>query len=244
MHPVDMSNALAMPHAALETDKARSPLARRGRLGEGFYCAALHKPFQMAVKRAIDVTVSATAILFLLPFLLAIAAAIKLENRGPVFFRQTRWGRGGKQISIYKFRSMRTDLCDQSGVAQTKENDPRVTRVGAFLRRTNIDELPQLINILKGDMSLVGPRCHVPGMLAAGRLYEDLVDGYHLRHMVRPGLTGLAQSRGLRGPTDREDLSRARVAADLEYIESFSIGLDLRILYDTFVTEIRGGTGF
>lgn len=206
--------------------------------------AALRKPGHFAAKRGLDIGISAFALLFLLPFFLAIAAMIIYENRGPVFFSQLRWGKGGKLIRIYKFRSMRTDLCDASGVAQTRENDPRVTRIGAFLRRTNLDELPQLINILKGDMSLVGPRCHVPGMLAAGVRYEELVEDYHLRHLVRPGLTGLAQVTGFRGPTDREEAARGRFSADLEYVRNFSILADLRILVRTVVNEIRGGTGF
>lgn len=211
---------------------------------ESWIHAALDKPLQFGLKRAMDITISGLALIVLLPFFAAIAAMIVYENRGPVFFSQIRWGKGGKLIRIYKFRSMRTDMCDVSGVAQTTENDPRVTRIGAFLRKTNLDELPQLINILKGDMSLVGPRCHVPGMLAAGRLYEDLVGEYHLRHLVRPGLTGLAQVSGFRGPTDREEAARGRVSCDLEYIRSFSILADIRILVRTVVNEIRGGTGF
>lgn len=211
---------------------------------ESWIHAALRKPVQFALKRAIDVTVSGLALVLLLPFFAAIAAMIYYENRGPVFFSQVRWGRGGTLIRIYKFRSMRADLCDESGVTQTKENDPRVTRIGAFLRRTNLDELPQLINILKGDMSLVGPRCHVPGMLAAGMLYEDLVGEYHLRHLVRPGLTGLAQASGFRGPTDREDAARGRISHDIDYIRNFSIVSDIKILWRTVVMEFRGGTGF
>lgn len=206
--------------------------------------AALNKPAQFALKRAFDVTVSGMALVVLLPFFLVIAAMISLEDRGPIFFSQLRWGRGGKLIRVYKFRSMRIDMCDETGVAQTKENDPRVTRVGAFLRKTNLDELPQLFNILKGDMSVIGPRCHVPGMLAAGRLYEDLVSEYHIRHLVRPGLTGLAQVNGLRGPTDREDLARSRIAYDVEYIRNFSLMMDMQIFVRTIVKEIRGGTGF
>ena len=211
---------------------------------ESWIHTALQKPVQFALKRIVDIVISGSVLALLLPFFVAIAVMIVYENRGPVFFSQLRWGKGGKLIRIYKFRSMRTDMCDETGVAQTKENDPRVTRIGAFLRKTNLDELPQLISILKGDMSLVGPRCHVPGMLAAGQLYEDLVEEYHLRHLVRPGLTGLAQVSGFRGPTDREDLARGRVSHDLDYIRNFSIVSDMRILARTVVNEIRGGTGF
>ncbi|MGV3551467.1 sugar transferase [Rhizobium sp.] len=206
--------------------------------------AALQKPLNFAAKRIVDIAVSGLALLVLLPLFLAIAAAIKWESKGPVFFMQNRWGRGGSMIRIFKFRSMRDDLGDATGVAQTRKNDPRVTRIGAMLRKTNLDELPQLINILLGDMSLVGPRCHVPGMLAAGMLYEDLVKDYHIRHLVRPGLTGLAQYRGYRGPTDREDLARARFSSDIEYIKTFNIWMDMKILVGTLVKEVRGGTGF
>ena len=206
--------------------------------------AALQKPLDFAAKRLVDIFVSALALLVLMPFFLAIAAAIRWESKGPVFFMQNRWGRGGRMIRIFKFRSMRDDLGDATGIAQTRENDPRVTRVGAMLRKTNLDELPQLINILLGDMSLVGPRCHVPGMLAGGVLYEELVKDYHIRHLVRPGLTGLAQYRGFRGPTDREDLAKARFASDVEYIRRFNVWMDIKILVGTLVKEIRGGTGF
>jgi lipopolysaccharide/colanic/teichoic acid biosynthesis glycosyltransferase len=205
---------------------------------------ALDRPVQLAMKRGFDIMVSGLALAVLLPLFAVVAALIVYENRGPVFFSQMRWGRGGKLIRIYKFRSMRTDQCDVTGVAQTKENDPRVTRIGALLRKTNLDELPQLINIFKGDMSLVGPRCHVPGMLAAGLPYEELVSEYHLRHMVRPGLTGLAQVNGYRGPTDREEAARGRIAYDLEYIRSFTFWSDIKILFRTVANEIRGGTGF
>jgi lipopolysaccharide/colanic/teichoic acid biosynthesis glycosyltransferase len=129
-------------------------------------------------------------------------------------------------------------------VNQTIKGDPRITKVGAFLRRTNLDELPQIYNVLRGDMSLVGPRCHAIGMLAGGVLYEELVPEYHDRHSMRPGLTGLAQMRGLRGPTDKPAKARARIASDLRYVENFSLLLDVKILIWTIVNEMRGGQGF
>ncbi|WP_306410496.1 sugar transferase [Ectorhizobium quercum] len=205
---------------------------------------APRKAIQFAMKRAFDIAASGATLLMLLPLFLTVAALIKLDSPGPVFFSQTRWGKDGKKIRVFKFRSMRTDLCDVTGVAQTVQNDPRVTRVGAVLRRTNIDELPQLLNVLKGDMSLVGPRCHAIGMLAAGIPYEELVPDYHRRHVVRPGLTGLAQMRGLRGPTDRPGKARARIACDLHYVENFSFWLDMRIIFGTIVSELKGGKGF
>ncbi len=199
---------------------------------------------QLIAKRLVDIAGSVTALLVLAPLFLVLALLIRLDSPGPVFFRQTRWGRDGSKIRVYKFRSMRSDLGDPTGVAQTVRNDPRVTRIGATLRRTNLDELPQLINVLKGDMSLVGPRCHAVNMLAAGRLYEDLVPEYHARHAMRPGITGLAQMRGLRGPTDRADKARARIACDIYYVRNFSLWLDFKIIAGTIVSELRGGTGF
>lgn len=244
MHSADIRSAIA-----ISADGRQHTLPVKGvvlpeAIDRDWKDAALQKPLNFAAKRILDIVVSALALIVLLPFFLAIAAAIKWESRGPVFFLQNRWGRGGRMIRIFKFRSMRTELSDVTGVAQTRRNDPRVTRIGAILRKTNLDELPQLINILLGDMSLVGPRCHVPGMLAGGMLYEELVKDYHIRHLVRPGLTGLAQLRGYRGPTDREDLARARFASDLEYIRDFNIWLDVKILVGTLIKEIRGGTGF
>lgn len=244
MHSADVGSAIAIS----ANGRQQTLPAKVGVLPEvgdrDWKDAALQKPLNFAAKRVLDIAVSATALLFLLPVFLIIAAAIKWESKGPVFFTQNRWGRGGRLIRIFKFRSMRMDLCDASGVAQTRRDDPRVTRIGAMLRKTNLDELPQLINILIGDMSLVGPRCHVPGMLAGGMLYEELVKDYHIRHLVRPGLTGLAQYRGFRGPTDREDLARARFTSDVEYIRTFNIWMDIKILVGTFIKEVRGGTGF
>jgi lipopolysaccharide/colanic/teichoic acid biosynthesis glycosyltransferase len=201
-------------------------------------------PVQLWVKRAIDIVVSTVALLVLLPALLVIAALIKIDSPGPIFFRQQRWGLNGRKIEVLKFRSMRVENCDLSGVNQTVENDPRLTRIGIILRKTNIDELPQLLNVLRADMSLVGPRCHAINMLAAGRLYEELVPEYHRRHAVRPGITGLAQLRGLRGPTVRPSKARARILSDLHYIEHYSLWLDIRIIFGTLLTELRGGSGF
>ncbi|WP_244656329.1 MULTISPECIES: sugar transferase [Rhizobium] len=203
-----------------------------------------YSPVQLATKRSLDVFIAASILLALAPVLLLIALLIRLDSPGPALFTQVRWGQNCRRIRIYKFRSMRADAGDASGVAQTVENDPRLTRIGAFIRKTNIDELPQLLNVLRGDMSLVGPRCHAVGMLAAGVRYEDLVPHYHDRHAVKPGLTGLAQMRGLRGPTDRPGKARARIASDLYYIENFSIRLDLWIMFGTVISELKGGKGF
>jgi polysaccharide biosynthesis protein PslA len=197
-----------------------------------------------AIKRAADIVGSALAILILSPLLIATALVIKLTSRGPVFFAQRRWGKGNVPFRMYKFRSMYVDLQDVSGIAQTVHNDPRVTPVGRFIRRFSIDELPQLFNILKGDMSIVGPRAHVPGMHAAGIRYEDLVPHYFARHAVRPGLTGLAQVRGLRGEVADEAHAFGRVAADLEYIRSFSLWSDLKIMFWTIPAVLTGRAAF
>jgi polysaccharide biosynthesis protein PslA len=199
---------------------------------------------QLVLKRSFDIIAAISAIIVLAPILLVVAALIKMDSRGPVLFKQTRWGKNCRAIKVYKFRSMRTDMQDVSGVAQTVKNDPRITRIGAFLRRSNIDELPQLLNVLKGDMSVVGPRCHAIGMRAGGMLYEELVPEYHHRHAMRPGITGLAQMRGLRGPTDRPAKARARIASDLHYVEKFSLLMDIRIIIGTLVSELSGGKGF
>ena len=203
----------------------------------------MHRTIQFTAKRAVDIAASGASLVALAPVLLMIAAAIKLESRGPALFRQHRTGLNGQLFGILKFRSMYTDLGDPTGVAQTVDDDRRITRTGRLLRRTNLDELPQLWNVLVGDMSLVGPRPHVPGMLAAGKPYEELVEGYEHRHMMRPGLTGLAQCRGLRGPTHNRWKAIRRIACDIEYVKNFSLLLDAKIIVRTIVNEFGGGTG-
>lgn len=202
------------------------------------------KPVQLALKRGMDIVASAAALIVLSPLLLAIAVAIRLTSPGPAVFSQLRWGRDCHKIRVFKFRSMYADLSDKTGVEQTRTGDHRITPLGAVLRKTNLDELPQLFNVLRGDMSLVGPRPHAIGMKAAGVLYEDLVADYHKRHRVRPGITGLAQMRGLRGPTILASKARARAAADLLYVENYSLVLDIRIIVGTLRNEVFGGTGF
>lgn len=202
------------------------------------------RKIDFALKRVFDLVISGLALIILAPVLIVIALLIRLESKGSPLFTQRRWGRNCATIKIYKFRSMRNDAGDPTGVLQTVKNDPRITRVGAFLRRTNLDELPQLFNVLRGDMSLVGPRCHAIGMLACGVLYEELVPEYHRRHVVRPGLTGLAQMRGLRGPTDRASKARARIHADLHYCENFTFAFDVMIILGTIRSELTRGQGF
>ncbi len=194
-------------------------------------------------KRLLDVFAATSALIILAPFLLAVALAIRLTSNGPIVFRQQRYGLGGATFEILKFRTMYHDRSDAAGVIQAKANDSRVTPLGAWLRRTNIDELPQLINVLRGEMSLVGPRPHVRGMLAGGVPYEVLVPHYFDRCGTLPGLTGLAQVTGLRGSTRDARLAIDRIECDLAYIRNRSFFLDVRILFHTLFNECVRSSG-
>jgi len=177
-------------------------------------------------KRALDIAGAVFGLAFLAPLLVAAALAIRLESRGPILFRQRRGGAGGRPFEILKFRTMSV-LEDGDAIAHAKRGDLRITRVGSFLRRSSIDELPQLINVLRGEMSLVGPRPHA---LAHDRYYAPLVPGYHQRFDVKPGLTGLAQITGHRGDIADVAAMADRVKADLSYIETWSLQADCKIL--------------
>lgn len=186
-----------------------------------------------AVKRGFDLVIAALALLALLPLLALTALAILVEDGRPVLFVQMRLGRGNRFFRIYKFRSMRRKCRDSTGYQSTGRTDPRVTRVGRIIRRTSIDELPQLVNVLRGEMSLVGPRPHAIGSQAGAKLFWEVDQRYWLRHALKPGMTGLAQVRGWRGATESEtDLAR-RLAADLEYLNGWSLWRDIRILVAT-----------
>jgi exopolysaccharide biosynthesis polyprenyl glycosylphosphotransferase len=202
------------------------------------YRGALSEPSSSGFKRFFDVAAASIALLFFAPLFGAIALAIKLTSAGPVFFTQHRYGHRNHRFRIYKFRTMYTHLSDRLGVKQTVADDPRVTLIGRILRQTSLDELPQLINVILGDMSLVGPRPHVPGMQAASTLYESLVPYYFQRHTIRPGITGLAQVSGCRGSTANAEAAISRVDYDLEYIEHWSLWLDLKIIWWTVKREL------
>ncbi len=206
--------------------------------------APVPRPGYRKLKRTLDIFGAGIGLILLLPLMLAISIAIKATSRGPVIFRQERHGLNGDVFTIFKFRSMYTHLGDGTGVCQTVCGDPRITRVGSFLRKSNFDELPQLLNVLKGDMSLVGPRPHVPGMLAAGMAYEDFDARYMSRHQVRPGITGLAQVSGCRGETTNPVSARKRLEYDLEYLEKQSLALDLKIIAQTVSREFFHGNGY
>ncbi|HVY20037.1 MAG TPA: undecaprenyl-phosphate glucose phosphotransferase [Bauldia sp.] len=182
------------------------------------------------LKRAFDLAVGTLALLLLSPLMLATAVAIRLESRGPVFFRQKRYGFNNEVIDVWKFRSMYHEFADPLARKVVTKNDARVTRVGKFIRRTSIDELPQLFNVLRGDLSLVGPRPHAVNAHTSERLFEQVVDGYFARHRVRPGVTGWAQINGWRGEIDTPEKIRRRVEFDLDYIENWSVLFDVKIL--------------
>lgn len=201
------------------------------------------RSISLTAKRVLDIAGSVMALVFLLPLIIAAAIAVRLDSVGPVFFRQTREGLNGSAFQAFKFRTMRLDAGDASGIVHTVRGDSRVTRVGRFLRRTSIDELPQLLNVLRGEMSLVGPRPHVPGMLVGKQAYRALVPYYDHRLTMLPGITGWAQANGLRGDATDPARARARIDHDLAYIQNFSFWLDLRILLLTIRHEFLGGTG-
>jgi len=204
---------------------------------------AIGRRFNFTLKRALDLAGAASLIVVTGPVLLGIAAAVRLTTSGPALFRQDRVGRSGRLFKVLKFRTMYVDQGDHSGVAQTVAADPRVTRIGRFLRRSSLDELPQLFNVLRGDMSLVGPRPQVQGQLAAGMAYSAVIPYYDLRHVVKPGITGWAQVNGFRGPTDTIAKARGRVDHDLAYIQNFSVVLDIKILLLTVWREFVTGSG-
>lgn len=186
------------------------------------------------MKRGFDVALVLAVLPFLAIPMALVALAIKLESPGPVLFRQVRIGRGNRPFHILKFRSMRVELCDAQGNRSAGRDDDRITRVGNFIRKTSIDELPQILNVLIGNMSIVGPRPHAVGSRAENLLFWDIDDRYFHRHAVKPGLTGLAQIRGFRGATEvREDLSN-RLQADLEYRANWSLLNDIMIILATF----------
>jgi putative colanic acid biosynthesis UDP-glucose lipid carrier transferase len=187
------------------------------------------------VKRASDILLSATILVLISPIMLAIAIGVKLGSPGPVLFKQRRYGLDGREIIVYKFRSM-TVSEDGDVVKQATKNDARVTPFGGFLRRTSLDELPQFINVLQGRMSVVGPRPHA---VAHNEMYRKLIKGYMIRHKVKPGITGLAQVNGLRGETETVEKMRARIEYDLAYLRSWSLQLDLQIVVKTIFVVLK-----
>ncbi len=182
-----------------------------------------------AIKRIMDIVISSGLLIALSPVLIGVAIAVKLSSPGPIVFRQKRYGVGGKEIDVYKFRSMRVEPPSDQ-VKQATQNDNRITRVGKFIRKSSLDELPQFVNVLQGSMSIVGPRPHA---VQHNELYRKLIPGYMLRHKVKPGITGWAQVNGLRGETETIDKMRRRIQYDLVYISHWSVSFDIRIILRT-----------
>lgn len=187
-------------------------------------------------KRAFDIFFSIIGIIVFSPVMIATAIAIKLDSPGPVIFKQLRHGFNNESVEVYKFRSMYSDRCDPTARNAVVKNDPRVTRVGRFIRKASIDELPQFFNVLSGQLSLVGPRPHAVYAQTHNRLYNEVVEGYFARHKVKPGVTGWAQINGWRGEIDSDEKIKMRTEFDLYYIENWSLWFDLKIL---FLTPIR-----
>jgi Undecaprenyl-phosphate glucose phosphotransferase len=212
---------------------ARRPLVM---LGEMPVMTLFERPISgvdAAVKSLEDKILTVLILALIWPLLILIAIAIKLDSPGPVFFRQPREGFNNRPFRVYKFRSMYNDHTEVDRIHQVSRDDPRVTRVGRILRRTSMDELPQLLNVLQGDMSLVGPRPHAASTRAGGRLFSEVLASYAARHKVKPGITGWAQVCGWRGETDTEEKLIKRFEHDLYYIENWSLSFDLYILFRT-----------
>ncbi|NOZ33489.1 MAG: undecaprenyl-phosphate glucose phosphotransferase [Alphaproteobacteria bacterium] len=189
--------------------------------------------WDVVLKWVFDKVVAVLALILLAPVMVATAIVVKLDSKGPVFFRQKRHGFNNELIEIFKFRSMYTEMSDEKAAKLVTRNDPRVTPVGRFIRKTSIDELPQLFNVLMGELSIVGPRPHALEAKAANKLYHEAVDGYFARHKVKPGITGWAQINGWRGETDTIEKIMKRVHHDLYYIENWSVLLDIYIVFMT-----------
>lgn len=192
-------------------------------------CETPFKGFDGAAKRMSDIVFSLFILLLIAPVLLAIAIAVKMGSPGPVIFKQRRYGLDGEEILVYKFRSM-TVTEDGGTILQAQKDDKRITPLGAFLRKSSLDELPQFVNVLQGRMSIVGPRPHA---VAHNELYRKLIKGYMVRHKVKPGITGWAQVNGFRGETETLDKMQGRIDFDLDYLRNWSLQLDIRIIFRT-----------
>jgi len=229
---------LPVPVLLLPDQHVESILSRSRPLGREFTIVIQRPPLsqgELALKRALDLVIAAGMLVALSPLFALVAALIRLDSPGPVIFRQRRKGFTGREFSIFKFRTMSV-LEDGSVVTQARRNDPRVTRIGGILRASSIDELPQLVNVLRGQMSIIGPRPHA---IAHDDGYTKLIANYAFRQHVKPGLTGWAQVNGYRGETARVEQMEKRVECDLWYIKNWSFWLDLRILILTGFELLR-----
>lgn len=202
------------------------------------------RDWRWIAKSVEDRLLGALFLMLIAPVMMAIALLIKLDSPGPVLFRQRRYGFNNQLIEVLKFRTMYQEMSDNNAERLTQRNDPRITRVGAFLRRTSLDELPQFLNVLRGDMSIVGPRPHALSAKAGALLYQEAVKYYDARHRMKPGITGWAQVNGWRGETDTLEQIRKRVEHDLFYIEHWSVALDLQIIARTIFGGFTGRNAF
>ncbi|WP_270938569.1 exopolysaccharide biosynthesis polyprenyl glycosylphosphotransferase, partial [Falsiroseomonas oryzae] len=230
-YPVEVRLAPDLAAARLPTD-GQPPMP-------ALLCARPIAGSAALLKTVSDYVLASGALLVAAVPMLLIALAVRLDSPGPVVFRQRRIGFNDQPFDVFKFRTMYAEETDHEARRQVLPGDPRVTRVGAILRRTSLDELPQLFNVLRGEMSFVGPRPHAPGTRAGNRRFEEVVANYAARHRVKPGLTGLAQVRGYRGPTPTEAQILLRVESDLEYIAGWSLWLDFVIILRTLLVVVR-----
>jgi len=213
-----------------------SEVAKVAKFGDRLSFCAIEESihgWDLWLKRAEDLVIASAALVLLAPVMAAAALAIRLDSRGPIFFRQQRTGFNGRTFRLWKFRSMYAEMTDHHARTQTSPDDPRVTRVGRFIRRASIDELPQLFNVLEGTMSIVGPRPHALATKTVGQDLDELVDYYAVRHRVKPGITGWAQVNGFRGELDTVEKLQSRVDYDLYYIDNWTVWLDLKIVLKT-----------
>jgi len=217
------------------TDLIQARVAMVGGIPAVAVCETPFAGWNGVIKRASDILLSLLILALILPALLLIALAIKLESPGPVIFHQRRYGLDGREIIVYKFRSMK--VCEDSDtIIQARKDDPRLTRIGAFLRRTSLDELPQFINVLQGRMSIVGPRPHA---VAHNEMYRKVIKSYMIRHKVKPGITGWAQVNGMRGETETLEKMKARIDYDLDYLRNWALWLDLYIILKTVLVVFK-----
>ncbi|HWA31632.1 MAG TPA: exopolysaccharide biosynthesis polyprenyl glycosylphosphotransferase, partial [Rhizomicrobium sp.] len=228
-----------VPEASVER-YLHLPMRNIGRLRAVEIQRAPLRPVQRAAKRAIDLSIALPCLFLAAPMMLFIALAVRLDSKGPIFFRQRRLGYRGKPFTILKFRTMHV-WEDGGDVSQARKGDARITRLGRMLRQASLDELPQLFNVIKGEMSLVGPRPHA---VAHDHLFAALIGNYELRQHVMPGVTGWAQVHGLRGETATTEMMKTRVEFDLWYARNASLSLDLAILARTVVEVFRGRNAY
>ena len=216
-------------------------------LGELPLLAIFDRPlnsWSQFLKDTMDRFIALLALILLSPVMLAVALAVRYESKGSIIFKQKRFGYNNELVEVFKFRSMYTDMTDAQATNLVTKGDPRVTKVGRFIRKTSLDELPQLFNVLRGQLSLVGPRPHATQAKAAGTLYDEVVDGYFGRHKVKPGITGWAQINGWRGETDTHEKLEQRLKHDLEYIDRWSLGFDLYILAKTPLALLKSENAY